>query len=421
MKKIAFFSFILGALAISCNKESVDNTTIPATGVISLTASVEDNTKATINGDDQVVWTEGDQICVRLYKGTAIGFVSPGVGLTYDDYQSWDAPFDLTAGAGTTKGTFSNDTQTGIPGVHWSFAAFYPKFDSNFGQEGEDVKVYFHLQEQYLNYTSGRFLTPLVADLNTDGLDKTPTNIIFRQTAGTIMIKLQNIPAGINKFGLSIAGKSIVGWDGGIIPADAGTAAITSLSGVAGAPVYFQFPASYSNTSEYVFYVPVPVVDAPVITAALYLNNDLAWSKTTTKTQPNVGRGTLLELGALDLDTVAPALATDYNQGKLPELADTWSIVGPAIGVDWDSDVDLYPIGTTNWYYVANQAMNGEFKFRKAHGWAVNRGLESEGSLDGEIGNEIAMKAGGGNASVSEGYYDVYFNPTEEKAFIYKR
>ena len=128
MKKL-FFILAIGALAaVACNKEAPVAPAQKAT----LKASAEFATKADINSSYQVVWATGDEIAVRLYKGTAYNGHDDGSG-----YDAWTANWVLDpADAGKTDGNFSIDGLDEY--VHWGYAAFYPVFRSEERRVGKE-------------------------------------------------------------------------------------------------------------------------------------------------------------------------------------------------------------------------------------------------------------------------------------------
>lgn len=290
MRKYLFFAGILLVAAISCQKEQVDN---DSTAEYTITISASgDITKATLDDSDNMIWETGDQIGVRLYKGSEYYGTDSGSG-----YLSQDVAFTLTDGAGTTNGSFSMSTTD--PYLHWGYSAFYPKYDSNHS----NGKLYIHLQSYYTGYVSDRLLLPMVAHSTEDR----PSKVTFKHVAAGIKVKLIDIPGSASQVSLSMPGHNIQGWynidpatagsDNGIlIPNDATYAEDRST-------VYLQFAAA-DDKRDMTFIFPVPTMEFSEndkIVLKLYTGANSSYtefwnisSKLNSATLAGLGRGEVL-------------------------------------------------------------------------------------------------------------------------------
>jgi hypothetical protein len=95
-----------------------------------------------------------------------------------------------------------------------------------------------------------------------------------------------------------------------------------------------------------------------------------------------------------------------------PEPVKGWGIIGAFNG--WGGDLAMTAEG--NYYVVKGAALEGELKFRKDAGWAVNFGY-AEGAAF-EANAEIALAQDGANIVVPAGTYDVYLDEANAKAWF---
>ncbi|MCR5017334.1 MAG: hypothetical protein K6A64_00870 [Bacteroidales bacterium] len=309
MKKYLFL-LAFGALTLAaCHKEKEVDTPTPVATTITLSASGEafgldlkgSTTKGTLDVDGNFLWADGDQIGVRLYKGTTYNGK-----WTYgnDSYDAWDATFALESGAGKAKGTFTSTTTINDGYVNWGYAAFFPRFSNNVSNN--DGKVYFELKKVYENYTSNTCLMPMVAYPGGGNLETRPTDISFKHVGAGVRVTLKDVPANANQASLTVAGKNIANGDNytnwfGVNPANAGTDAIAATDGNGENTVYLQF-ATASDKRDITFIFPLPTVDlSGGITIKLYYGSEHTefWSKTAHPTNPalpTLGRGDLLDM-----------------------------------------------------------------------------------------------------------------------------
>lgn len=313
MKKLLFI-FGFAALAITaCNKEKEldaptligERITLNASGEVFTEMDMNGAlTKGTLNAAGNFLWADGDQIGVRLYKGSNWNGT-----WTYgsDSYNAWDATFALDSGFDSqSSGTFTSTTEIKDSYVNWGYAAFYPKFENHV--DNSDGKVYFKLYKVYENYTSNSCLMPMVATLGDGGDGLRPADISLKHVGAGIRVTLKDVPADANQASLTVTGKNIVNGDTngnwyGVNPANAGTDAISATDG-ADDTVYLKF-ATYTEARDITFIFPLPTVDlSGGITIKLYSGSEYTefWKKSahpTSPALPALGRGDLLDMPAL--------------------------------------------------------------------------------------------------------------------------
>lgn len=305
MKKI-LFPIAFGALIISsCSKETeieqevsqdpiTNGAYVRAIGEDYSAQDINGTTKATLNNGGEFLWAEGDQIGVRLYKGTAITGTDGGSG-----FGAYDATFTLNAeDAGKTSGELTCST-TPMDEYLKAHAAWYPRYgeEANKTNVGGDTKLYFYLREWYDSYSSGTSLMPMMADMSSWG--QANPNIALKHVGAGIRVTLKGVPAIANQVSLTVNGKNIWGWYTIDDPSQAGSASISAGDGT-NSTIYLKF-ATASDPRDITFIFPLPTVDlSGGITLKLYYGDPHTelWSKTAgTKTPlPALDRGDLLDL-----------------------------------------------------------------------------------------------------------------------------
>ena len=354
MKKTMLFAGILLLVAVSCQKEKeqTNSESSPKQYTISLSASGEPATKADLSGE-QILWAEGDQIKVRVYKGMTYDGKND-----YTQYTAKDVVFNLTDGEGTSQGTFTS-SESLDEYVQWGYGAFYPVFDSNISN---DHKVYFHLKSYYENYRSGSLLMPMVANMNdeaTGGLAGRPTDIHFKHVGAGIKITLKDIPATASQVSLTIDGKNINGWYN-VLPENAGKAAgiLTANDGTYSASrntTYLQF-ATAEAKRDMTFIFPIPTLgdtfDAATIKLYTGANSSYTefWSVTAdTKSVPELTRGQVLDLGEKTVP-IEPSEKDDkiWIDGKTKD----WSDINTKFSTSDDSILEWKYTSDSNNLYL---------------------------------------------------------------------
>ena len=86
-----------------------------------------------------------------------------------------------------------------------------------------------------------------------------------------------------------------------------------------------------------------------------------------------------------------------------------WSLIG--VNGDWEKDIDM--VLDEGAWVSPETAISGEFKIRKNHDWAENRG-----GVMASLGEEFDAEPGGANINVPEGTYVVHYYPETEKIVV---
>ena len=285
MKKL-FFVFSAAILMFAaCSKEASREDSTLTCATRTLVASIETpGTKATIAQDGDyynTLWSSGDQIYVYVNDNNT----HQNVVFSTTDNGTSTATFttqgSLSAGATMTKGAlFPHDGD---------------KLNSNFSIDGTDAdgNAYFHLLSEY-TWVQGRSYLPLLADMS-DGTGK----LKFYHVAGGVLVTLQNIPPEANKVSLTIGDYNICGWSSGLAAASAGTVEIAyNALGDPEKVVSFSFGKETATTTK-TFLFPVATVPSSKLTIQVKSDDVVIWQKTTPKAQPEIARGTILDMGTV--------------------------------------------------------------------------------------------------------------------------
>lgn len=333
MKKVFVILAAITMLFAACNKENtIENTT----EVAILKATSEILTKATLNDDFKPVWKAGDNIHVYCY-------VTDG-----SEYTPWQNSFTLDPNDdGKLDGTFKREGVT--LGDNVLTKAIYPEFDSNFSGDGSNA--YFHLQTSY-SYSEGTVFVPMLAVSSAEA----PHDLSFKQVGGAVKVTLKGVPASATKVTLT-CDKDIAGWYT-IATSQVGTGVISTPNENTGSKsVSFTF-AEASNKRDMVFYFPTPAVSSPKFTISLSNDSSEFWSKTTPSAQPNIERGTLLEMPAITV----PSTRT-ITVGVISYVSNDLGVNGYQVhswGGAETTDTDLVATGSTEQKALGDSYWNNE-------------------------------------------------------------
>ncbi|MCR5019154.1 MAG: hypothetical protein K6A64_10190, partial [Bacteroidales bacterium] len=305
-------------------------------------ASIEQPaTKATINSSNQLVWAENDQIGIYVNDGT---------------WTDKNQPFTLVGTGGATQGDFAWDYGTfDNPNAT---AAFFPWEGT--GSDKNNVfneNAYFKLRDSYWSYTSGKMLTPLVANITRTG--DAYDRIAFKHAGAAVKVTINNLPARVHSIGMSVEGQQISG-DYSINPANAGTDAL-ALVGTADATKNSVWLNIWNGSeSKWEFIFPVPELTRPKLSFQIYDENDiLVWSKKLKAQSSDLKRAEILVMPEID---IAP-----YSQFK---ESTEWTFCGTIGGINaWDADIPMYTDDNVCILSGITFAANDEFKIRKGKTW----------------------------------------------------
>ena len=348
MKKILYIAAFAAFALVSCqeknapvNEEKTDVLAFKASieqpetkgNVVATGGASSDIARATINASNELVWADGDQICIYF----------PTWG---EKYQS----FTLSGGTGTSHGEFTRD-QEGYYVPTDATIAFFPYDGAGGGNSNiSDGVWYYKLKNWYDGYTSGKMLTPLIASLSSS------ENISFKHAGAAVQLTINNLVSGTYKVKLSVANKQITGYYH-VTAANAGTEALVP-NGEENADLNHITLNTYKGSGAFSWIFPVPELTTPKLTFEIKDENGvIVWTKSP-KAQESLSRADLLVMPALDI----------LAYGDMTE-DETWSFSGNISGSGWNDNVPMVTDGNLSILSGCTFVAGDQFKIRKDHAW----------------------------------------------------
>ena len=227
-----------GILFSSCVKEN-----LPAEGGSILAVMENDDTKTSVTDEGAFTWSSGDEIWLHTTAGSIVG--------------------TLSSGAGTSSANFSYGAYSG----EMTGKAVYP-YNSGHAISGDELSVLMPSA-----YDLGSTLTNTNAAMygvNVGGTLK------FNHMAGVMRFKFKNVPAGVNKFTITLDKKI-----NGTFTADLTKAypvieaSETSTDSERTTTLNF---TALTETSDIALYVPLPLGTYNSLELGLYVGNQSVWT-----------------------------------------------------------------------------------------------------------------------------------------------
>lgn len=260
--EIRFFSFlaVVGLLLGSCAVEESPK----GAGVIAAVMENED-TRTAVTDEGAFTWTSGDKVWLHTTSGSVVGTLSSGAGTS-------SAQFSYGAHFGTMTGK-----------------AVYP-YNEGHSVSGDQLSVLLPA-----SYNLGSNLSNTNAAMYGVNVGGT---IRFNHLAGVMRFKFNNVPAGTDKFQITLD-KQISGAFAVDLTADLPIieTATTSDASEKTVTLYFDPLTSVSDIS---LYVPVPVGTYTTLGLDLWAGSESIWSYSNTVTN-TISRKTLMLMPAVSM------------------------------------------------------------------------------------------------------------------------
>ena len=263
-----------------------------------------DQTRTSVTDGGRFAWSTGDKVWIKTTNGSVAGTLSSGAGTAYATF---------------TTGAFIGELEDG---------AVYP-YNSGHSVSGTQLSVV--LPSSYDLGSNLANTNAVMYGVNVDG------TIRFNHLAGVMRFKFKNVPAGTDKFQITLD-KKISGTFTADLTADLPIIETKATSNASEKKVTLNFDP-LTSVSDICLYVPLPVGTYTTLGLELWAGNKSVWSYTNTVTN-TISRKTL-------------KLMPVVNMGE--------SVGGEIEG----GIVDLSENGTANSYIVSGA---GSYKFTPTKG-----------------------------------------------------
>ena len=359
--KFKFFSILAlaGLLLGSC---AVDE--LPAEGG-SINAEMEtDQTRTAVTDEGTFTWSTGDKVWLHTTTGSVLGTLSSGAG-------SSSAKFMYGGFVGEMTGK-----------------AVYPYNDGH-SVSGEVLN--FVLPESYDLGSSLANTNAAMYGVNVGGTIK------FNHLAGVMRFKFKDVPAGVNKFTITLD-KKINGTFTADLTADYPVIEASATSADAEKTITLNFNALTAK-SDISVYVPLPIGTYNSLELGLYDDSKSVWtySKSVTNT---VNRKSLKLMPVVTLGGSVDGDLEGGDSEKLIDYVDEYGVNhGPGV-----------KIGETVWAPVNCGYHKDDFKYGKLYQWGRKYGQgydgihrDTNGSLAGIYSDASVPEIAQGPVSISTG------------------
>ncbi len=348
--KLRFFSIfaLAGLLLGSC---TVDE--IPTEGGSIIAEMETDQTRTAVTDAGSFTWSAGDQVWLHTTSGSVVGTLSDGAG-------SSDAKFSYDAFIGEMTGK-----------------AAYP-YNAGHSVSGDVLNF-----ELPASYDLGSSLTNTNAAMYGVNVGET---IKFNHLAGVMRFKFKDVPAGVNKFTITLD-KKINGTFTADLTAEHPVIETSSTSTASEKAITLNFNALTAK-SDISVYVPLPIGTYNSLELGLYDDDQSVWtySKSVTNT---VNRKSLKLMPVVTLGGSVDGDLEGGDSEKIIDYVDEYGVNhGPGVKID----------GTV-WAPVNCGYHKTDFKYGKLYQWGRKYGQGYEGKLYDINGDESGTYS---DASVPE-------------------
>ena len=354
--KFRFFSSLAATVLLfgSCAFEET------SMGTGSVTAVIEnDDTRTSVSDGGSFTWSSGDKVWLHTTTGGIVGTLSSGEG---------------TSSASFTYGVFFGD-MTG--------KAIYPYND---GHSLSGDLLHFVLPA---SYDLGSNMTNTNAAMYGESKDGV---IRFRHLAGIMRFVLKNVPAGANRFEITLD-KKINGTFTADLTADSPALSTESTDVDSEKTVIFNFDA-LKEVSDIKLYVPLPVGTYTTLGIGLYADEETLWEYSNTVTN-TIGLRTLKLMPAV---TMSGSVNGDIESGEDAEVyIDEYGINhGPGVEID---GIVWAPVNCG--YHVSDYKYGKLYQWGRKYGQGYNGGFYTDGNETGTYSDATSATVVSGPTTLS--------------------
>ena len=356
--KLFSFFVLAGLLLNSC---AVDE--LPSEGG-SIVAEMEtDQTKTSVTDEGTFTWSNGDQVWLHTTSGSVAGTLSSGAGTS-------SAQFTYGAYFGSMTGK-----------------AVYPY---NAGHAVSENELSIVLPASYYLGSSLTNTNAAMYGVNVGG------TIRFNHLAGVMRFKFKDVPAGVNKFTITLD-KKINGTFTADLTADYPVIETSSSSTAAEKTITLNFNALTAK-SDISVYVPLPIGTYNTLELGLYDESQSVWTYSNTVTN-TISRKTLKLMPTVTLGgSIGGEIEGDDAENLIDYIDEYGENHGPGV-----------KIGETVWAPVNCGYHKTDFKYGKLYQWGRKYGQgydESDASVPEIVEGPVSLEIGQSKENANKFYYN---------------
>ena len=372
------YGFILllalaGMLISSCAVDEMPS----GEGVIAAVME-NDDTRTAVTDEGAFTWSAGDQVWLHTTTGSITG--------------------TLSSGAGTSSAQFSYGAYFG----EMTGKAVYP-YNSGHSISGDVLNVV--MPASYELGSSLDNTNAAMYGVNVGGTLK------FNHLAGVMRFKFNNVPAGVNKFTITLD-KKINGTFSADLTAEYPVIESSSTSTASEKTIALTFNA-LSKTSDISLYVPLPLGTYTTLELGLYDDGQSVWTYSNTVTN-TISRKTLKLMPAV---TFGGSIGGDIEGGE----SDGDQEAQPGDYVD-EYGINHGPgvkIGETVWAPVNCGYHATDFKYGKLYQWGRKYGQGYAGSIYDVNGSNAGTYSDATVPTIEEGGVSVSSGNHKDNANVF--
>ena len=336
-----------GALFSSCVKEN-----LPAEGGSILAVMENDDTRTSVTDEGKFTWSEGDQIWLHTTSGGVVGTLSDGAGTSSAEFS-----YDYIIGDMTGRAVYPYNEGHSISGDVLS-VAMPSSYDLGSNLTNTNAAMYGELSDDRLK---------------------------FNHLAGVMRFKFKNVPAGVNKFTITLD-KKINGTFTADLTETYPVIEASEASTDSERTITLNFTA-LTETSDIALYVPLPLGTYNSLELGLYADNQSLWTYSNAVSN-TISRKSLILMPTI---TLGGTIGGDIEGGESDENSEPDSQLSDYIdeyGINHGPGVK---IGETVWAPVNCGYHATDYKYGKLYQWGRKYGQGYDGDFYDEDHNIIGV------------------------------
>lgn len=262
MKKILFYSLLLGITLLAGCRDENETVTKVVTGNSTLKVLIESDSRprTAVGEDGQLTWVDNDRIGVYGTRTSNVPFAYNGL-----DEDS-------------TAACFTGDLKPDEIPVR----VYYP-YQSGASIEGNRLTLELPSEMAYTENSNA----PMIGVKQEDG------SFLFRHLCGLMKVQVKGVPVGTSRFTITSVGENAPGIAGVATVADITTTdAVLALDDAAATQITVTL--SSDEITDKTFYIPLPVGTYPQLSVSFENDDNVLFTKTVSDFE--VKRGVMIEM-----------------------------------------------------------------------------------------------------------------------------